>query len=65
MYDFYGRTDQPLKAATPLGYHNSTSRWQTVSSIWTLENYYPVIPMVTYSVIVIFYIKNSGSLCPT
>jgi len=57
MYDFNGRTDQPLGAAAPLGYHNSTSRWQTFSSIRTLRKYYPVIPMVTFSIIVIIFIK--------
>jgi len=51
MYDFNGRTDQPLGAAAPPGYHNSTSRWQTFSSIRTLWKYYPVIPMVTFFVI--------------
>jgi len=33
MYDFNGRTDQPLRAAAPSGYRNSTSRSQTLLSI--------------------------------
>jgi len=48
MYDFNGRTDRPLKAATPSGYRNSTSRSQTLSSIRTLEQDYAVIPKVAF-----------------
>jgi len=48
MDGFNGRTVQPLGAAAPPGYRNSTSRSQTSSSIWALERYYAVIPMVTF-----------------
>lgn len=48
MYDFNGRTVQPLEAAAPPGYRNSTSRSQTSSSIRTLKRDYAVIPVVTF-----------------
>lgn len=47
MYRFNGRTVQPLLAAAPAGSGNSTSRWQTSSSIRTLGRHYTVIPSVT------------------
>lgn len=65
MYDFNGRTVQPLEAAAPPGYHNSTSRSQTSSAIGTLKRYYAVIPMVTFlrwSLSIPQY--NNGSLWP-
>lgn len=59
MYDFNGRTVQPFLAAAPGGYRNSTSRWQTARSIWTLTCYYTVIPCVTFLMIAYNYYNNT------
>ena len=48
-----------MEASSPPGYDDSTSRWQTSSSIWTLRRYYPVIPVVTSLLIASFSISIS------
>ena len=47
-YHFNRRTVEPFPADTPGGCDESTSRWQTALTIWTLSRYYPVIPSVAY-----------------
>ena len=47
-YHFNGRTAQPLGPASAPGCDEPTSRCQTIPSIWTLENYQPVIPGVPF-----------------
>ena len=47
-YHFNRRTVEPFPACTPGGCDESTSRWQTAATIWTLVRDYPVIPSVAY-----------------